>query len=104
MSETDLSAAIRGALEANNFWIIRMQVSGRRGRRSIASGERGMPDLHLPALNGWLEVKTKDGKVSPDQKAWHFRAQRSGVKVAVVRSVQEALRVAIVWRDQMVKP
>ena len=100
MSETELSAAIRGALDANNFWVIRLNTSGRRGRRSIASGERGMPDLHLPSLNGWLEVKAADGKLSPDQKAWHFRAQQAGVKVAVVRSVQEALRVAIVWRDQ----
>jgi hypothetical protein len=99
VSETELSASIRGALEANNFWVIRMNSSGRRGPRSVASGERGMPDLHLVALGAWLEVKLPDGELSADQKAWHFRAQQAGVRVAIVRSVHEALRAAMVWRD-----
>ena len=32
---------------------------------------KGVPDLFIPALNLWVEMKrSKDGRLSPDQKDW----------------------------------
>lgn len=36
------------------------------------------------------ELKTEDGRLSPDQIAWHASARAKGVDVAVWRSVDEA--------------
>ena len=104
MSETGLSKGIRAALHAAGFWAIRVQsgsllvASHKPGARPyrVALAEPGTPDLCLPAL-GWLEVKTPDGALSPSQVAWHARAARSRVRVAVVRSIGEALAVARKW-------
>jgi hypothetical protein len=97
--ETELQRAIKKALEALGVWVIRTQTSGRTGPRSIATGEPGMPDLYAVGL-GWLEVKTETGKLSEDQRAWHARAQALGVRVAVVRSVKEAVEVVLSWRGE----
>jgi len=102
VSETDLSRSIRLALATVGVWVIRVQsgtipalYSGRR--RYIHCAEPGTPDLCLPAL-GWLEVKTTQGELSPEQVAWHARAAREGVNVAVVRSVDAAVRTARGWQ------
>ena len=96
MSETDLSKAIRKALAAMGIWVVRLQSSGRRGPRSVATGEPGMPDLWTPY--GLLEVKTETGKLSPAQVAWHERARAEGLNVATVRSVEDAVRIVTEWR------
>lgn len=99
MSETELQKAIVRALRQNKVWVIRTQVSGRRGPRSVATGEPGMPDLYLPG-KGHLEVKHGDGKLSDDQLAWHRKAARAGVRVETVRSVSEAISVVAQWGEQ----
>jgi hypothetical protein len=99
MSETALSASIRGALEASGFWVIRQQSKGRTGRRSLGAGEPGIPDLMLLGPGrGFLEVKTARGSVSQEQADWHKRAASHGERVAVVRSVRDAMTVALQWR------
>jgi hypothetical protein len=97
VSETQLSASIRGALEATGVWVIRMGVNMKRGKRGTQSGEPGMPDLLCPAY-GWLETKVDEGKLSPGQRIWHDKAARNGVRVAVVRSVHEALMQVSLWK------
>jgi len=97
MSETQLSASIRGALEANGVWVIRTGVNMKRGKRGTQSGEPGMPDLLLPEF-GWLETKTDEGAVSPVQFVWHQKAKMRGVRVAVVRSIEEALMQVSLWK------
>ena len=49
----------------------------------------GMPDLHLPELRLWIEMKTPTGTVSPVQKAMHERLKTGGQVVAVCRSVDD---------------
>ena len=65
---------------------------GKRGRleamRLQAEGvTAGMPDLHLPELRLWIEMKTPTGTVSPVQKAMHERLRAGGQTVVVCRSV-----------------
>ena len=52
----------------------------------------GSPDLVASADGRWLglELKSPDGRVSPEQRDWHLAAERRGALVRVVRSVDEA--------------
>jgi hypothetical protein len=51
----------------------------------------GMPDLHIPALKLWIEMKTATGTVSPVQKKIHERLRSEGQTVVVCRSVDEVM-------------
>lgn len=99
MSETELQREIIKALRDAGFWVIRLQSSGRRGRRSLANGEPGLPDLYLVGL-GHLEVKTPGNDLSPEQERWRGKAASEGVNHAKVESVAEALRTALLWRAE----
>ncbi len=96
-SETELSKEIRDTLEKMGFWCLRI-ASGtiNVGKRWIRLSTPGTPDIHVVG-QGWLEVKTKTGKVSDVQKEWHEKAQKLGVNVAVVRSVEEAVKTVQEW-------
>ena len=50
----------------------------------------GMPDLHIPELRLWIEMKAADGQVSPVQKAIHEKL-RAFDQVAVCWSTAEAI-------------
>lgn len=55
---------------------------------------KGSPDLPFIVDGdraGWLELKTEDGRLSPDQVVWHQAARRRGMFVEVVRAVDEAV-------------
>jgi len=100
VSETQLSRSIQVALRQLGIWCIRVQAGIHRVRGgTLHCAERGTPDLCLPGL-GWLEVKTEEGEPSPDQLAWHSRAAREGVRVAVVRSVEQAVRIVREWQAE----
>jgi hypothetical protein len=70
------------------------------GQRSMREGMRfkaigvvaGIPDLFIPAILLWLEVKTAKGRLSPAQRKIHQTLTAIGHRVAVVRSVDEALK------------
>jgi hypothetical protein len=98
-SETVLSKSIRSALERLGYWTMRINSGGRRGRMSLASA--GTPDiLILAPVYGWLEVKRPgDGRLLATQRRWHDKATRHGVRVAVVRSVSQALAKVREWRE-----
>jgi hypothetical protein len=104
MKETALSKSIRKALESIGCWVDRYQsgvIPALYGgkQRFIHCAEKGSPDLIiLSPVMGFIEVKTKTGRLSDDQKAWHEKAAKAGVRVAVVRSVKEALEVVALWR------
>lgn len=101
MSETELSRSIQRALKSLGIWVIRVQAGVHRVTGGVLHcAEPGTPDLCLPGL-GWLEVKTTEGEPSPDQVAWHNRAARLGVNVAVVRSVEAAVRIAREWQESL---
>ncbi len=100
MSETDLQRAILTALSQLGVWAIRIGSVGRRSTRGANSGEPGIPDIWTPY--GWLEVKVGAGVLSPEQKAWHTKAERNGVNVYTVRSVAQAIDCLKTWqREQL---
>jgi hypothetical protein len=79
---------------------------GSRGRRQGAALKAegvlaGIPDIHIPALALFIEMKTSIGKVSPVQKAMHERLRADGQTVEVCRSVDDVIRVVtehMQWR------
>ncbi len=92
--EIALQRAIVEALQAMGCWVFRVN-SGRSGKVWLAP--EGTPDLCLPAL-GWMEVKLPGKKPSVAQEVWHKRAEREGIRVAVVHSVEEAVSTFLAWR------
>jgi hypothetical protein len=101
MSETDLSRSIRQALAAMGVWVIRVQAGQHRVKGGVLQcAEPGTPDLFCPALNLWLEVKTPKGALEASQVAWHQRAIREGLQVAVVRAVSDAVQAVQARREQ----
>jgi hypothetical protein len=101
MTEAELQAEIRGALEAVGFWVERMQSGKAKVRGGYARlATKGTPDLLLVApVYGWLEVKRPGEALNDNQIKWHARAKQAGVKVWTVDTVDEAVRVAMAWRD-----
>lgn len=106
MSETALSRSIQGALERLGVWVIRVQsgtLAAQHGTttRYIHCAEAGTPDLVVlsGSLVGFLEVKTAAGRLNRAQRAWHARAAQEGIRVAVVRSVSEAVSAVREWRS-----
>lgn len=99
MSETDLSRSIRDALARFGFWTERVNAGRVKARGGWHYGaSNGTPDLVVVAPSyGWLEVKTDTGDLRDEQTAWHDRARNFGVRVAVVRSVEAALREVQAW-------
>jgi hypothetical protein len=79
------------------FLIYAIPNGGSRGRSQGATLKAegvlaGMPDLHVPELRLWIEMKTAGGKVSPAQKAIHEKLRKYDV-VAVCYSTQQAIDV-----------
>lgn len=99
MNETHLSKSIRDALACAGFWCMRVQSGMARVRGGMMRlAEPGTPDiLVLAPVYGWLEVKREGAKFKPTQKPWHDKARKHGVRVAVVRSVAEALEAVRGW-------
>jgi hypothetical protein len=96
VSETDISRAIKKALVSLGCMVIRVQ-SGKvsKGPHWIHLAPTGTPDLCVmtpDAKTVWLESKTTTGTLSDEQKAWHAEALKRGHRVAVVRSVAEAVK------------
>lgn len=107
-SETSLSKAIQQSLTLKGFKVIRVQTGvvpavydGKK--RFIHCAPNGTPDLLVitPMLARarlqaaeftWLEVKAVKGKLSKEQTEWHEWARLNGVRVAVVRSISEAIK------------
>jgi hypothetical protein len=59
--------------------------------------KRGVPDLCLPVPRGehhglYLEMKTRQGRLSPEQREWGNALQAQGYRFEVCRSWHEAAR------------
>lgn len=74
------------------------------GKRSYATASvlkamglrKGFPDLFIPQAHGkyhgmFLEMKSKNGKISPEQSEWLSRLSLSGYAVKVAYSSTEAI-------------
>lgn len=93
-SETDISRAIKSALVKLGCMVVRVQSGRYKAGGYVQGAEPGTPDLCVlttDARTVWLEVKRPKGALSDEQRRWHAEAQRKGHRVAVVRSVAEAL-------------
>lgn len=89
--ETTLQASIVEALQRAGRIVIRVQsgqVKVRGGWMHLAP--KGTPDLYVVGW-GWIETKTEDGKLSPEQERMHALIGGAGELITVVRSVAEAL-------------
>ena len=79
------------------YLIYAIPNGGSRGRSQGATLKAegvlaGMPDLHIPELRLWIEMKASGGVVSPVQRAIHKQLQRFD-SVVVCFSTQEAIDV-----------
>ena len=83
-------AAIRDGLRKLGHWV-----------QDLAGVGDGCPDLMVVAMRGdartesapvWLELKVGKGKLRASQLDWRARAEARGIRVATVRSLDEALR------------
>lgn len=99
--EVEIQSDIIKALQKIGIWVLRLGVSSKRGRGGTNSGEKGMPDILLPAVAGgsWLEVKNLNGKLSAVQKEWHEKAKGLGINVAVVHDIPESVTVVKQWQE-----
>lgn len=66
----------------------------------------GSPDVYVaiaPNRHLWLEVKCDEtkGVLSEAQREWHEKARSFGVRVFIVRSVAEAVRVVVSERQRL---
>jgi len=53
----------------------------------------GVPDLHVPGLRLWIEMKRVKGSVTSDaQKGWHEHLSSIGDTVVVAKGAAEAIR------------
>jgi hypothetical protein len=71
------------------------------GHRGASQGARlkaegvtaGVPDLHVPALRLWIEMKrASGGTVSREQRDWHDYLRGIGDRVIVAKGKEEAIR------------
>lgn len=102
MRESDLQRAILAALKASGVWVMRLNTGSwvleQNGKRSrIRMAEPGTPDILVLKPYGFLEVKTKQGRIGMSQVRWHNKASEHGVRTAIVRSIGAALRTVKIW-------
>ena len=94
MREADIQRAIIDHLQALGYLVLRLNAGGYRGRTQLLPP--GTPDLLALGDKGaaiWLEVKAEDGRLSDAQTVWHERMRGRGHRVAVVRSVDDVVKL-----------
>jgi hypothetical protein len=103
VSEADLKRAVvealtwelRGkgrVLRLNAGKLVLRDATGKR--RLLAGVEAGTPDLLVMLPEGatqWIELKAPTGRVTTIQRQWHDHASVLGHRVAVCRSIQDAI-------------
>jgi len=100
--EQDTVTAIVAFLRAHRMPVIRLNsgafvATDAHGRRRFHRfGVTGMADIHVCLPNGrccWLEVKSNDGRLTPEQTAFLAEHRKSLGLAFVVRSVDEVADV-----------
>lgn len=95
--ETLIQTEILNGLKRVGIWAFRVGVVKRRGKATSKAnaGEDGTPDIWTEY--GWMEVKVPGKPLREDQREWHARANRRGIRVGVVESLADAFRLACSW-------
>lgn len=91
--ESDIVKAICDYLEAKRHFFWRNNTGAFKTETGFYRfGAKGSPDIFVLTDGGYLislEVKTKIGKLSPDQKLWQERCKEVGAEYHIVRSIDE---------------
>lgn len=90
--EGELKDACKKLFEANGFYYRSLSIGVIPGRKNQS---KGMPDA-IVCKNGfvaWLEMKSKNGKLSEEQETFIFQWTAHGGNVFVVRSLDDALKI-----------
>ena len=96
MTEHEIQREIVAAIEREGWAVFAIPNGGRRNivtaMKLRAEGVRpGVPDLFVPALGLWLEVKTATGRLSAKQHVWRDYLRGAGYSWARARSPEDAL-------------
>lgn len=64
--------------------------------------KKGYPDIFLPVAREkyfglFIELKSKDGRVKPEQKIWHKFLSEQGYLVYTLRSAEEAIKIIQIY-------
>lgn len=88
-------ANARSALQPELRFLFHVPNGGSRNIREAANLKRagvraGVPDLHLPVPRGehvglWIEMKSADGRTSPEQREWASFLHAHGHRVETCR-------------------
>jgi len=60
----------------------------------------GVPDICIcldGGMTGWLELKSKNGRLSPEQQGFGVKVMKLGHYWAVARTMQEAVYTLVDW-------
>lgn len=99
--QREIVAALRAILLPPALVVAYPAGGGGVLRGAILNGmglQKGMPDLLLFSGRAYgLEVKTRTGKLSPAQRDTLAALEQAGVDCAVVRSVDKALSMVLLW-------
>jgi len=112
-SEQSLQAHVIEWVELHKFRFPELQLlyaipnTAKRGKMNgwimkLTGTRKGVPDLHLPVqsrdkryIGLWIEMKSKRGVVSPEQRQWHEMLTTAGHKVIIHRSWTDAVNTFI---------
>lgn len=93
-SEADLQREVLDLLEASGILHFRVPLGGvKHGGVRKKSPMKGFPDIagYCPNGKGWtMELKTVEGKLSPDQLEWYGALLESRVMAFIIRSLDDA--------------
>ena len=91
-------------------WLFAVPNGGRRdavtGAKLKAEGVKpGVPDLVLPVPRGgyhglWIEMKTEDGRMTPEQKEWQGFLRAQGYRADMCRGSREAAQMLLGYLDE----
>ncbi len=91
MTESEIQKQIIDYCNAAGALVFRMNAGGRG--HNIKKPPKGTPDV-LVIFNRvalWIEVKTKKGIISDDQKKMHMRLTGLGQHIIVARSLDDVI-------------
>ncbi|MCL2793023.1 MAG: VRR-NUC domain-containing protein [Spirochaetaceae bacterium] len=92
--ESQIQKQIVGYLELKGYEVIRHNAG--KVKYNVTGAKKGMPDLEALIGGGisvFVEVKTKKGKLSEDQKKMQKRLRDLGHKVIVARKLEDVRNI-----------
>lgn len=84
-------------LRKRGLLVFAVPNGGKRGKREAQKLKTegvtpGVPDLCVPALNLWIEMKTPTGRLSPVQKQMAKQLEAAGHRVLVCYGCDDAVQ------------